>query len=68
MTIPEGTTQFVSMQVPAIEGEYSGRVTYQTDNAKIVTITGTNKVAQLTALASGTAIVTATSPSGAKAS
>ena len=66
MTIPEGTTQFVSMQVPAIEGEYSGRVTYQTDNAKIVTITGTNKVAQLTALASGTAIVTATSPSGAK--
>lgn len=66
MTIPEGTTQFVSMQVPAIEGEYVGRVAYQTDNPKIVTITGTNKVAQVTALASGTATVTATSPSGAK--
>lgn len=66
LTIPEGTTQFVAMQVPAIEGEYSGRVTYATDNSKIVTITGTNKVAQVTALATGTAIVTATSPSGAK--
>jgi hypothetical protein len=66
MTIPEGTTQFVSMQVPAIEGEYVGRVAYQTDNPRIVTITGTNKVAQVTALASGTATVTATSPSGAK--
>ncbi|MCD1654442.1 Ig-like domain-containing protein [Treponema zuelzerae] len=66
MTIAEGTTQFVAMQVPAIEGEYSGRVTYATDNSKIVTITGTNKVAQVTALATGTAIVTATSPSGAK--
>lgn len=66
MTIAEGTTQFVAMQVPAIEGEYSGRVTYATDNDKIVTITGTNKVAQVTALATGTAIVTATSPSGAK--
>jgi hypothetical protein len=66
VTIPEGTTQFVSMQVPAIEGEYSGRVTYKTDNDKIVTITGTNKVSQITALATGTAIVTATSPSGAK--
>jgi hypothetical protein len=66
MTIPEGTTQFVTMQVPAIEGQYTGRVTYQTDNDKIVTISGTNKVAQITALATGTATVTATSPSGAK--
>jgi hypothetical protein len=66
MTIAEGTTQFVAMQVPAIEGEYSGRVTYATDNDRIVTITGTNKVAQVTALTTGTAIVTATSPSGAK--
>jgi hypothetical protein len=59
MTIAEGTTQFVAMQVPAIEGEYAGRVTYATDNSNIVTITGTNKVAQVTALATGTAIVTA---------
>ncbi len=66
MTIAEGTTQFVAMQVPAIEGEYSGRVTYATDNEQIVTISGTNKVAQVTALSTGTAIVTATSPSGAK--
>lgn len=66
MTIPEGTTQFVTMQVPAMEGEYTGRVTYQTDNDKIVTISGTNKVAQVTALATGTATVTATSPSGIK--
>jgi len=66
MTIAEGTTQFIAMQVPAIEGEYTGRVIYATDNNKIVTISGTNKVAQLTALGTGTAIVTATSPSGAK--
>lgn len=66
MTIPEGTTQFITMQVPAMEGEYSGKVAYKTDNPAIVSITGTNKVAQLTALASGTATVTATSPSGAK--
>lgn len=65
MTIPEGTTQFVSIQVPAMEGEYNGRVTYSTDNEQIVTITGTNKVAQITALKPGTAIVKATAPSGA---
>lgn len=65
MTIPEGSTQFVSMQVPAMEGEYNGRVTYETNNENIVTITGTNKVAQITALSSGTAIVKALAPSGA---
>lgn len=65
MTITEGTTQFVSMQVPAMEGGYAGRVIYSTDNHQIVTITGTNKVAQVTAVGPGTAVVTATSPSGA---
>lgn len=66
MTIPEGTTQFLAMQVPAMEGEYNGRVTYQTDNPAIVSISGTNKVAQLTALKSGTAVVSAISPSGSR--
>ncbi|MDL2230034.1 hypothetical protein LJC14_07285, partial [Treponema sp. OttesenSCG-928-L16] len=66
MTITEGTTQFVSMQVPAMENDYGGRVVYSTNNEKIVTITGTNKVAQLTGVGAGTAIVAATSPSGAK--
>jgi hypothetical protein len=66
LSIMEGTTQFVSMQVPAMDGAYSGRITYTTDNAKIVTVTGTNKVAQVTAVGAGTAIVSAASPSGAK--
>jgi hypothetical protein len=66
MTTMEGTTQFISLLVPAMDGAYSGSITYTTDNAKIVTVTGTNKVAQITAVASGTAIVSATSPSGAK--
>jgi hypothetical protein len=66
MTVTEGTTQFVSMRVPAMDGAYSGRITYTTDNAKIVTVTGTNKVAQITAVGTGTAVVNAVSPSGAK--
>lgn len=66
MTLTEGDTQFISMKVPAIENDYEGRVVYKTDNQKIVTITGTNKIAQLTAVGSGTTTVSATSPSGAK--
>ena len=66
LTMTEGDTQFVSMKVPAMENDYSGKIIYATDNPKIVTIGGTNKVAQLTAVAPGTATVTATSPSGAK--
>lgn len=66
MTIMEGDTQFISMRVPAMETEYGGKVIYSTDNEKIVSITGTNKVAQLTAVGSGTATVSAVSPSGAK--
>jgi hypothetical protein len=66
MTIMEGTTQFISMQVPAMDSAYSGRITYTTDNPKIVTVTGTNKVAQVTATGAGTAIVSAVSPSGTK--
>ncbi|WP_428771396.1 Ig-like domain-containing protein [Treponema sp. HNW] len=66
LTMTEGDTQFVSMKVPAMENDYSGKIVYTTDNPRIVTIGGTNKVAQLTAVAPGTATVTATSPSGAK--
>lgn len=66
ITMNEGSTQFVNMKVPSIENDYNGRVIYSTDNSKIVTITGTNKVAQLTAVGEGTATVTAQSPSGAK--
>jgi hypothetical protein len=66
LSIMEGTVQFVTMQVPAMEGEYSGRVIYATDNSKIVAVSGTNRTAQVTAVGSGTAIVSATSPSGAK--
>lgn len=66
LTMVEGDTQFVSMKVPAMENDYTGKIIYETDNPKIVTIGGTNKVAQITAVAQGTATVTATSPSGAK--
>lgn len=66
LTMIEGDTQFVSMKVPAMENDYTGKIIYATDNPKIVTIGGTNKVAQITAVAQGTATVTATSPSGAK--
>lgn len=65
-TMIEGNTQFISMRVPSMENDYGGRIVYTTDNPNIVTITGTNKVAQLTAVGNGTAIVTATSPSGSK--
>lgn len=66
LTMVAGDTQFVSMKVPAMENDYTGKIIYETNNPKIVTIGGTNKVAQVTAVAQGTATVTATSPSGAK--
>ena len=66
MTMTEGETQFVSMNIPALEKEYTGKVVYTTDSEKVVTIKGTNNVAQLTAVGAGTATVTAISPSGSK--
>jgi len=65
-TMIEGDTQFVSMKVPAMENDYTGKIIYATENPKIVTISGTNQVARLTAGVQGNTKVTATSPSGAK--
>jgi hypothetical protein len=67
VTTKEGDTIFIPMQVPSFETNYSMNITYSTDNPQICSISGTNKVAQITAITAGTTIVHATAPSGVSA-
>ena len=56
-TIVEGTTKFVNMEVPA--SSVKTHIVYTTNNEKICTISGTNSVAQITGVGSGTCTVKA---------
>lgn len=56
-TIQEGTTNFVNIEVPA--SSVKTHIVYTTSNDKICTISGTNSVAQITGVGSGTCTVKA---------
>lgn len=57
MTITQGDVQFINMQVPTTT--VTTYVEYSTENANIVSISGTKSVAQLTAVGTGTTTVKA---------
>ena len=66
ITTKEGDVTFIPMQVPSFESNYDLNIKYSVDNPLICAISGTNKVAQITAITAGTTIVRATAPSGAQ--